>query len=965
MASSSPPSDGHQRQGRPDEVATELHHEDSAPDPEMPPSRRRSVADLQEEVYELFEQLVDDGDADVTIEAHATAQSIAPDPARARTILCKDLPRLLGEFERKRGNALVDDDSRGQLEQFCQQIPDQPIACDDLVNMIVNLESALTQGTEASISGPATSGSEQGTTTDEDGASSDASSDRGPGSAAALSPQNSSPALRPRPFPRSQSDSLDLHLDQQRHSSDASAGTIDRPKRTSLSSLDSRPHRTSSASAIEPQSEQSVRRARRRSQLDAAVSSTSGNGEDRDIFRGKGRAPPSSWQRPRPQALAARSRRTSEVSRDSDTIDEAEEEDTGRRRQRQVSQPLEQAEHSPGQMPTRSVSSGYIFPRATSPGHSEDRWYAEQEERWEKMSADRADRPRSNTSRAGSPELESPGFQPFGVLGSPATPNSPRFRQTGPSTSLRSIYDASAADNEELGALQRRYDNLVRTLQDKERTFESTQSIHETTIVELEAKVEQLQERLHGLSRTNDEMKSKEQRYLDDISRLESDLANSQRRGDNAERIKELMHQDLGFREASINSLQGKVTELQERIGAAEREEAEHFGRQQEWEQDREQYRAQLEDVRSQLQSVLDKEAAMEELEREREALQAQLREAHVELEEARRGSGFLPSGRGPESKPATLSQKAGTSLGSELRGIWERGDEGEQSVVEADESNNDTEHDADASLESVVVTTTRRRRQGGGVKAFQEGSAQTDGADVGPSDLNPPSYDEAATEKAVTSRIHPPAAQAEEAGHYSVMVQHGLLGVLGVGAADVSSPARQYSALSRQLGTRCTVLEGALSRYSEVQGTVAHDPTRRRSPTARVMESAASRILPHLPGWAREGLGARAKARREDHSFNPSPSSRILMAGSGVLVIGIFIGHLLAPGNTHYHYHGGSLVSEDSLAWHLSNSLNLGLGGSHIEYASDPYGPGQSLLSGLFGRWLTRSARQLAGVPL
>lgn len=905
-------------------------------------------------MFELFEQLVtDDINATNTYEGDEKASP------RSRTVLCRDLPHLLQEFERKRGTALVEEESRTQLEEFCRQIPEQPIACDDLVKMILNLESALTL---CSTDPLALSSSDRATTDDEDCAS-DSSRSSGPLSLSDLPSATSPIETSPRPFPRSQSESLDLTVSHRQHSRHPNHN---RPNRTSLSDLDSHRSRTSSTSAMESQRDSTgSRRTRRRSQIDSTAANTTS--EDRDIFRGKGRAPPSSWQRPRPQALAARSRRTSDVSRSSDNIAENQEDGSLTLRYRQSSQPVDAAEHV-GEEFTRSVSSGYVFPRTTSPGHTDEKWYKEQEDYWERMSTERVERARSNTSRAGSPELDSPSFQPFGALGSTASPISPRIRQgLGTSASGRAMYDNLTAETEAFGTLQRRYDNLVRTLQEKERSFESTQGIHETTIVELEAKVEELQERMHGVTRTNDEMRQKEQRYLDEISRLESDLATSQKRGDNAERIKEVMQQDLSYRETSIATLQGKITDLQERINAAERDEAEHFGRQQEWDHDREQYRSQLEDIRGQLQHALDKEARMEELDSEREALQAQVRDLHMELEEARRGSGFLPLGGGMDSKPGTFSLKTGTSLGSELRDVWHAQPEVDQSLTTGDESGSDV--DPDASLESVVITTTRRRKQGS-TKHFQEGSTQTDLAEpshntVGSSESSPPSYDEAATEKLITGRTHPNVATTTEAEHLP-LIQHRLLGILGIDSLASSSAMQRYHVLSRHLGTRCTIFEDALVRSKKSpEVTDASMSTRRCLSSGHFIGNTASHVLNLLPKWARDGLVTSCKSRREERLFGPSPSSRLIMAGSGILVVGVFMGKLLSPGTTHYHYYGSSGMMEDSLTWHLSNSLNLGLGSPHVEYASDPSTSGQGLLGGLLGRWLTRSARQLAGVPL
>lgn len=860
-----------------------------------------------------------------------------------RTVLCKDLPHLLGEFERKRGAPLVEDDSRAQLDEFCRQIPDQPIARDDLVNMITNLDSAreVVSAVQASASSSDDQGSTDGDHTD---SMSEASANSGPLTLSDLrssTPPEMSFKAPHQPFPRSQSESFDLTPNR-----DKEHRGKKRQPHISLSSLDTLRTRSSSPSAVDDSVATLQGQSKQRSRVDSA-------GEGRDIFRGKGRAPPSSWQRPRPQALASRSRRTSELSSAGGAAQEDESLHSPPRRSRQTSQPIA-AEAAALNQPPRSVSSGYIFPRATSPGSNSDRWYEEQEEQWERDSTDQ-DRSSNNISRAASPDIDSSSFQPFAALGSPHSPASAQMRQgLASSTSARSIYDTFGHEAEEVGALQRRYDNLLRTLQEKERTFESTQSTHETTIADLEAKVEQLQDRIHTSTRANEEMKQKEQRYLDEISRLESDLATSQKRGDKAERVKEVMQADLTYRETSIANLQGRVKELQERIASIEREAAGHVARQSEWEQDREQYRSQIEQLRSDLRLAVEKEAKMEELESEREALRAQLRDVHAELEEARRGSGFLPHGRGDDSRPPTLSRKAGSSLGSELRGVWSQLVDNQKSEDD-DAIHEESEGEHDASLESVTVTTTRRRRQGP-PRVLTEGFAQTEDEGDHPKSFDsatdgahPPSYDEAALEESLLKRSHPDPVETNEPERGD-QLHLNLLNMLKPAAGADQTASSHYGILSQQLGIRCTVMESAMERRRNSSGSASPETS-----STGLLQEATNQIAQL---WPSRGRRHRTRKTHHGESLSELQTKVLIMLGGGFL-IGLCAGSLLFGGRTYLYFYSGSPVVEDSQAWQWSNSLNLGLGGSGIEYAPDPCGAAPGLLSGLLGQWwMKRSAR-------
>lgn len=803
------------------------------------------------------------------------------DGSHARTVLSRDLPDLLVEFERKRGITLIEDQSKSQLEGFCEQFPDHRIDCDDLVNMITNLESAREPSEHDDMddveSGSSHSHSQQ----------SSASTDSRPMSPSELGVRSSTPPPAAHPFPRSQS-----------HSVDATIGPCDVAHTPDLSPSRTR---TSSASVAGDRSRDGSSGTRRESQIDTPA---------KDVLRGKGRAPPSSWQRPRPQALASSSRvrKTSDVS-----SSHSDGRLSSTSRPRKTSQPLE-VPHTLEPGPVRSTSSGYVFPRATSPFYGDDsEWYADQHDRWN------AERTRSVSSRAGSPEANSPAFQPFSSLGSPSIRQGMRLGPDGG--------DGGVGDGDDSQALERRYDALARTLQDKERHFEFTQNAHEATIADLESRVEHLQERIHGLTRSGDEMRQKEQRYLDEISRLEGDLAASQRRSDTAERVKDVMQQDLAYRETSIANLQGKINDLQERIAAAERDEAEHFDVQRAWDQDREQYRQQIEQLRGQVHDAGEKEAKLEQLESEKEALRVQLRDLHTELEEARRGSGFVTIDRGgQQSQPSTMSKKGGSSLGSELRGTWtqpqtggdspstsqggQRSQDNEEGIGSSDEEMDAGEgpNDIDASLESIVVTRTRRRRsRQNAVRTFQEVTTQTDAAEAGPSanveaDGDLPSYNEAALEKTIVERLHPNLVPGEHL-----------------------SGDDEYAALVRALGMRCTTMEAMAQRRQQRIGSTAGSPnTSWLATTVELLPRPVKSLLHHQMRSGRR------------------TSSRLLVQAVVVLLIGALLGHLLSSSSpaatTHHHHHyqiGATL--EDGLAWHISNSLNLGLGASHVEYAPDP----------------------------
>lgn len=990
---------------------------------------------LQEQVYTLFHQFVpksttsdgDDGSNDADSQEDSP-ESPDSDSARSRIVVCRDLPHLLSEFEKQRSSPLVEDETRAQLETLCEQFPDQPIACDDLVKMIENLQNAAAAAGSADGQN---AGGEDGVAEDALASSSASSAssasshydDDGDAMRAMQRPERQRSSSYNTPFPTS-STGGDTTIGATHGDEDAARDQQQRNRTSSASAAQSR------ASAGDATASAAKKRERHRSNVDARSKTVAGSDTiGREILKGKGRAPPSSWSRPRPQALAARSRRTSSAasSMSIDTDDGRSEVGSASpgpghgtpsggfsKRHRQTSQPIastpererDESSFSFGQLP-RSVSSGYVFPRATSPGMGDETWYAEQEERWERGSAEGGGgqfRARSPSSRGASPGLDSPisggGFQAFSAL-SNRDATSPRQglpRSASHNNAQGDDYWAqAAAEGEELEALQRRYDHLARMLQEKERTFEGTQSMHETTIAELESRVEQLQERIHTLSKSCEEMKHKEQRYLDEISRLEGDLAMSVKRGEGLERTRDVMSEDLSRREQSIATLQGKVKELQDRVAAADVDEAEHFRHQGEWERDREGYREELDSLRTEVQKAQESQLRIVELESEREALEAQLRSLHGELEEARRNSGFLHGGAGRASVPPSMSKRLGAELASVFgagagtdaaegggggASASKRGDGARSSsVVEAggeggEEEDGDADDDedaaaaADASSESIVITTTTRRsrrsrRDAGGEETsagapsrlLTDTSTQTDSkgegsgegksaadSDNAVAESSPPTYDEAAMEKAIIARLHPiEGADADDDNDTAI--------------ADTSS---EYATVVDDAGgVRCTVLETALARRPRQH----HHRRRRRTLWSRFM---AARV--HL-----DDKDTQTTSGSSSSSAPPSQSTLMLYSLT-TMAVGVLLGSLYAGNGgagfvvDDYGSHVGStgssasgVVFEDGTSWQMMNFLAAGAGYP----IGATGGGGETLVGGMLGflaRVVVGSARNVGG---
>jgi hypothetical protein len=493
---------------------------------------------------------------------------------------------------------------------------------------------------------------------------------------------------------------------------------------------------------------------------------------------------------------------------------------------------------------------------------------------------------------------------------------------------MQSSFDDDGSDS--LADLQRRYEHLARVLQEKERSFEDSQSYHESSIADLETRVESLQGRIHSLTKTGDEMKQKEQRYLDEISRLESDLATSQKKCETLERLRDMAQQETSARESSIVVLQGKVNDLQERITSMDREEAAHLDNEREWETDRDQYRKEIEKLRNDLRGALDKEAQIETLIIEKDALEAQLRALQNDLEEARSRSGFLSNGRGSDSLPGTVSKRLGRELAGALENIMDESveDAGDAEFREATVGG--AASDPDESLESVIVTTTRRRRVHQRTeRTLTEIATQTETVEqespTRPVDEpSPPTYDEAALEESVSARMHPACDKNVNQATSELPSRTAVTSVSNI-FQDRDKTRTLYDDLTRKVGLRCLVLEKALEEQAEAQGEVeTGSPS--ASPVPRISRPAGddsiSRLLADSASRVRSCLPESLQAMWP-HSATQDASFRLLVWGICVLAIGLLLGNLLSPRQQHIHYHGTTGgVHEDGASWTLMNTF-------------------------------------------
>lgn len=513
---------------------------------------RRSVADLQQQVYALFDKFVP---------ANSSQASGDVDP-EARTIVSRELPALLDEFERQRGTPLIEPEMKPQLDAFAQANPDVIIPPAMLVQVISGLQEALNAGNVDA------NGSPQRDILSDVNRWSSTEDETSSGSSHSSPPPSPTPTQR-RSFPRSgtlpelASSSNDLTFPSRnmsvsespehafpRSTSDYSnlgggTGIAPRQKTTSdpSSPLSSR---RQSAPLGQPANSDSADRQRRDSHRERRVS-----GENKDVLSGKGRvrAPPSAWSRPKPQALASRSRRISDTDADSAAKNDDDDQPTSAsarpERRRQSSQPINPSSPTgwfgPGgdapSFPRSVSSSAFVFPRAISPNSPQDdsfHGYSARNADWNAVSGHGG--PGSGSSRAGSPGLDETSFQPFRSLSAQALAAGGEGGSTRESASGHKpradpsdwVDSPIRSSSDQLVVLQRKYDSLQRTLVERERALDRISEMQDEAMNDLQAKLEEAKAELGLRTKEAKDAKAAEKDYLDLISRHDTEMTKLQ-----------------------------------------------------------------------------------------------------------------------------------------------------------------------------------------------------------------------------------------------------------------------------------------------------------------------------------------------------------------------------------------------------------------------------------------------------
>lgn len=118
--------------------------------------QRRSLADLHQQVADIFDELNTDGTA-LSSRPSSAASSSSHDAGGctgARTTALSNLPALIESFQRRRGIQLLIGDEMDLLRTFASAQPQQQVSADELMAILVSMGASSTGDTASASAGP-------------------------------------------------------------------------------------------------------------------------------------------------------------------------------------------------------------------------------------------------------------------------------------------------------------------------------------------------------------------------------------------------------------------------------------------------------------------------------------------------------------------------------------------------------------------------------------------------------------------------------------------------------------------------------------------------------------------------------------------------------------------------------------------------------------------------------------------
>lgn len=872
-----------------------------------------SDTNLEEQVTALFESLVP---AQGSVEGSRDAP--------VHSIKLASLPDVLVGFEKKTGVKLLQDDLLPQVEAFVQSNPYLDVQPEMVVAVIRQLQDAnwpaVAEAGDAIQSPPRAqdaavpkavnedANAKSGESSDFDSSTSATESEEDEhGGAGSDADEPIDPTTRKSAFafPRSKSERADLSVDALTRSR-CSANLSPRMPTTSDPSTPNAKHRRRSLGNRE------------------RTDSTS----EREVLKGKGkvRAPPSAWSRPKPQAIANRARYSSDASagssyegaeydRSSLTSDSPRSaviglgkapSDSGEKRPRMSSYPtFSSLETALADFPG---SPSFSFPRAQSPGEDDMR-DAEAHERWRLLSEDLQGR--GISSGPTSPMHDEHGLytstsQQHGTSAKARSSGSRRSSGAG----RRCISGEPAVEGETRASLQAQVEGLRRLLSEKKHTFEQMQHETEDYISRLQEELDRIKGDMALKRKEEIANRVRENNHLDLIASLEADLnkANSELTTIKAQYAR--LRSDHDELVDAMERHTSRNIELRDELNRSNQSHAEHVENEKMWDEDRESYRDTIKNLHEEVAGLQQKLLGRDEDARVISSLQANIDALSAELEELRnRGSTISGRRDASDSANTTLSKRLGAELARSNPAAHSLMHEAE----EDDAGKEGKSHvDGDTSSESVFVIHRRKRPHQRGAPdgkplELVDADTQTEPANgtIAPTSVArdqgaPPTYDEASLEKDIVQRLHPT---------YSSGSQETVL----VPTDDA------YLTVAQKVGVRCVHLEERLRKLIVLPGEEEHSRTRQLLPLSRIL-TVLSRILMDPAASARtlQRLEWRKLLASSTSDGPQSTSHALLLHSFIVFIVGLALGAIFFRGDR------GRSGGEDTVAWHLSNTLEV-----------------------------------------
>ncbi|KAH9902726.1 hypothetical protein C8Q73DRAFT_785370 [Cubamyces lactineus] len=266
---------------------------------------------------------------------------------------------------------------------------------------------------------------------------------------------------------------------------------------------------------------------------------------------------------------------------------------------------------------------------------------------------------------------------------------------------------------ERLDALQRINTELGRKLVEAERTLQNRLAEHEQELEDMQSRLEEARSELSATKREEKELRSKERQNSTQIAALEAEIAKLQKSLDTArssyQSLQKQYQEQCAESERYRNQLRRRDQEIKDLQDAAQLQAIET----QKWLREQANYEDRIAAMESELIMAQQAQAQLDEQKQENMLLKETIDRMRFDMDELRNSaSGLEKGGSGTASAHGSISKSLGAELLSKMKdGKWDMDDEVEEdpSSFELDVDADDDETESEDVVQTIITRTKRK----------------------------------------------------------------------------------------------------------------------------------------------------------------------------------------------------------------------------------------------------------------